>query len=142
MQESGQKPPFDIIDNCIPLNRAGTLPILHSVTEHEHYHLTKFAKRYPSLLFVRDQNEREIHQTEMASGHKSSGKCIKFNLCMSDGQVREKDPGTGLYPFMVAACNDISDLRGVHYLLRNPSLMSYIMSILPLVNSFTNLTFC
>jgi hypothetical protein len=44
---------------------------------------------------------------------------------MSDSQVREIDPGNGLYPFMVAACDSNRDLGGAYYLLRrNPSLVS------------------
>ena len=42
---------------------------------------------------------------------------------MSDEQVREIDPGSDLYPFMVAASGETCDLSAVYALLRrNPSL--------------------
>jgi hypothetical protein len=44
---------------------------------------------------------------------------------MSDEQVREIDPGTDLYPFMVTASGETSDLSAVYHLLRrNPSLVN------------------
>ena len=33
---------------CIPLDEAGTLPILHRVAEHEPDYFNDFAQRYPS----------------------------------------------------------------------------------------------
>jgi hypothetical protein len=46
-----------------------------------------------------------------------------FFLQMSDEQVREIDPGSDLYPFMVAASGQTSDVSAVYALLRrNPSL--------------------
>ena len=42
---------------------------------------------------------------------------------MSDEQVREIDPGTDLYPFMVSDSDETSDLSAIYHLLRrNPSL--------------------
>jgi hypothetical protein len=103
----------------------GTLSILHRVVEREPDYFNEFAQQYPSSFFVRDQHDRSIHQSKLASGHKSHSKDAEFYLNMSDDQVREIDPGNGLYPFMVAACDNNSDLGGVYYLLiRNPSLVS------------------
>merc|ERR1719354_107410 len=49
---------------------------------------------------------------------------MHFNLCLSDDQVREIDPATDLYPCMVAASGETSDLSAVFVLLRrNPSLV-------------------
>jgi hypothetical protein len=46
-----------------------------------------------------------------------------FFLEMSDEQVREIDPGSDLYPFMVAASGQTCDLSAVYALMkRNPSL--------------------
>jgi hypothetical protein len=46
-----------------------------------------------------------------------------FFLEMSDEQVREIDPGSDLYPFMVAASGETCDLSAVYSLLRrNPAL--------------------
>ena len=45
-------------------------------------------------------------------------------VCYSDDQVREIDPANDLYPFMVAASGETSDLSAVYVLLRrNPSLV-------------------
>ena len=45
---------------------------------------------------------------------------------MTDDQVNEVDPASGLYPFMMSASGQMtSDLSAVYYLLRrNPSLLS------------------
>ena len=46
------------------------------------------------------------------------------NHFLSDDQVREIDPATDLYPFMVAVLGETSDLSAVYVLLRrNPSLV-------------------
>jgi hypothetical protein len=65
-----------------------------------------------------------LQQTTLASGHKTFSDDPMFFLQMSDEQVREIDPGSDLYPFMVvAASGQISDLSAVYTLLRrNPSL--------------------
>ena len=40
-------------------------------------------------------------------------------------KVRETDPGTGLYPFMVSASGETSNLSAVYHVLRrNPSLVN------------------
>jgi hypothetical protein len=126
VEKFGKQATFDMIEKCIPFNAAGTQPILHRVAEHEPDYFNDFAQRYPSSFFVRDQHGRSIQQVELASGHKSYSKDACFYLRMSDDQLREIDPGNGLYPFMVAACGNNSDLGGVYYLLRrNPSLVSH-----------------
>jgi hypothetical protein len=52
-----------------------------------------------------------------------------FFLHMSDEQVREIDSGTGLYPFMVSASGETSDLSAVYHLLRrNPSLVNGVFT--------------
>lgn len=52
-------------------------------------------------------------------------KSARFFVGMTDDQIAEIDPGTGLYPFMVAAPGDTSDLSAVYYLLeRNPALVN------------------
>jgi hypothetical protein len=126
VEKFGKQATFDMIEKCIPFNAAGTQPILHRVAEHEPDYFNDFAQRYPSSFFVRDQHGRSIQQVELASGHKSYNDDAGFYLRMSDDQVREIDPGNGLYPFMVTACDSNSDLLGTYYLLRrNPSLVNH-----------------
>ena len=77
----------------------------------------EFGKRYPSSIFIRDSNGRKLYQSELASGNKTFDR--------DSMKVRETDPGTGLYPFMVSASGETSDLSAVHHLLRrNPSLVN------------------
>ena len=125
MKKYGNEAAFDAIEQCIPLDGAQQLPILHRVVENAPQYLSEFAKRYPSSMFIRDKNGRKLHQSELASGNKTFDQDPMFFLRMSDEQVREIDPGTDLYPFMVLASGETSDLSAVNYLLRrNPSLVN------------------
>mmetsp|Transcript_1763 Transcript_1763/g.2391 ORF Transcript_1763/g.2391 Transcript_1763/m.2391 type:complete len:86 (+) Transcript_1763:2-259(+) len=57
-------------------------------------------------------------------GKKSFKNDCNFFLVASDNQVNTMHPGTGLYPFMLAAVGNKSDLAAVYYLLsRNPKLV-------------------
>ena len=124
LKKFGNDDIFDVIEQCIPLDGAGELPILHRVVEHAPEYSNEFGMRYPSAMFLRDHNGRVLYQAELASGNKTFGQDSMFFLRMRDEQVREIDPGTALYPFMVAASGETSDLTAVNYLLRrNPSLV-------------------
>ena len=83
-----------------------------------------FACRYPSATYFRDCEGRTLQQAILASGHKTFNNNAMFFLQMSDEQVREIDPGSDLYPFMVAASGHTCDLSAVYALVlgRNPSL--------------------
>jgi hypothetical protein len=99
------------------------IPILHHVAKHAPQFMKDFGSRYPSATYFRDCKGRTLQQTTLASGHKTFGDDPMFFLQMSDEQVREIDPGSDLYPFMVAASGHTSDLSAVYNLLRrNPSL--------------------
>ena len=74
-------------------------------------------------LHVRDCQGRTLHQAIFASGYKTFIEDPMFFLGMSDEQVREIDPRSDLYPFMVAASGETCDLSAVYALLRrNPVL--------------------
>jgi hypothetical protein len=99
------------------------LPILHHVAKHAPQYMKDFGSRYRSATYFRDCQGRTLHQARLASGHKTFIDDPMFFLEMSDEQVREIDPGSDLYPFMVAASGQTSDLSAVYALLRrNPSL--------------------
>jgi hypothetical protein len=99
------------------------LPILHHVAKHVPQYMRDFGRRYPSATYFRDSQGRTLHQAKLASGHKSFMDDPMFFLEMSDEQVREIDPGSDLYPFMVAASGETCDLSAVYSLLRrNPAL--------------------
>jgi hypothetical protein len=124
LNKYGNDATFDAIEQCIPLDGAGQLPILHRVVVHAPQYSNEFGKRYPSAMFIRDNNGRVLYQCELASGSRTYDQDAMFFLRMSDEQVREIDPGTDLYPFMVAASGETSDLSAVYYLLRrNPSVV-------------------
>ena len=124
LNKFGNDATFGAIEQCIPLDGAGQLPILHRVVEHAPQYSNEFGKRYPSAMFLRDKNGRLLYQSDLASGNKAYDQDSMFFLGMRDEQVREIDPGTDLYPFMVAASGETSDLSAVYYLLRrNPSLV-------------------
>jgi hypothetical protein len=110
------------IGECIPFDDP-KLPILHHVVKDAPQFVNDFAFRYPSAGNLRDEQGRTLLQAYIASGTKTYKNDIMFFICMSDEQIREIDPGTDLYPFMVLASGQTSNLSAVNYLLRrNPSL--------------------
>jgi hypothetical protein len=99
------------------------VPILHHVAKHAPQYMKYFACRYLSASYFRDCEGRTLHQAALASGNKAFIDDPMFFLEMSDEQVREIDPGSDLFPFMVAASGQICDLSAVYSLMkRNPSL--------------------
>jgi len=107
---------------CIPFDDP-KLPILHHVVKDAPQFVNDFAFRYPSAAYLRDEQGRTLLQASIASGTKTYKNNAMFFLRMRDEEIREIDPGTDLYPFMVLASDQTSDLSAVNYLLRrNPSL--------------------
>ena len=99
------------------------LPILHDVAKHAPQYMNDFGSRYPSATYFRDCEGRTLHQAALARGNKTFMDDAMFFLEMSDEQVRDIDPGSDLYPFMVAASGETCDLSAVYSLLRrNPAL--------------------
>jgi hypothetical protein len=113
---------LEAIGELIPFDDP-KIPILHHVAKHAPQYMEDFACRYRSATYVRDCEGRTLQQAILASGHKTFNSNAMFFLQMSDEQVREIDPGSDLYPFMVAALGQTCDLSAVYALLRrNPSL--------------------
>ena len=110
------------IGECIPFNEP-KLPILHHVMKDAPQFMNDFAFSYPSAGYLRDEQGRTLLQVSIGSGTKTYKNDAMFFIRMSDEQIREIDPGTDLYPFMVLASGQTSDLAAVNYLLRrDPSL--------------------
>ena len=122
-EEFGIDETLEAIGELIPFEDP-KLPILHHVAKQAPQYMEAFACRYPSATYFRDCEGRTLQQATLASGHKKTfNNNALFFLQMSDEQVREVDPGNDLYPFMVAASGQTSDLSAVYNLLRrNPSL--------------------
>ena len=135
----GREATFKIIGDYIPSDST-EFPILHHVVENAPQYINQFAMRYQSAGFLRDSKGRTLCQAEIASGSKRFTNDAAFFVRMSDEQVREIDPGTDLYPFVVLASGETnalypfavlssdettSDLSAVYYMLRrNPSLVN------------------
>jgi hypothetical protein len=111
------------IGELIPFDDPKLL-ILHHVVKHASQYMKDFGSRYRSATYFRDCEGRTLQQATLASGHKTFNNNAMFFLQMSDEQVREIDPGSDLYPFMVAASGHTCDLSAVYALVlgRNPSL--------------------
>jgi hypothetical protein len=121
-EKHGKDETMKAIGECIPFDDP-KLPILHHVVKDVPQFMNDFALRYPSAGYLRDEQGRTLHQASIASGTKTYMNDSMFLIDLSHEQIREIDPGTGLYPFMVLASGQTSDLAAVNYLLRrDPSL--------------------
>ena len=122
-EKFGKGASIRVIGDCIPFDKP-QIPILHHVAKHAPQLLNDFSARYISAVYSRDDNGRNLNQTLLASGKTTFKDDCMYFVRLSDDQVREIDPVTDLYPFMVAASSGISDLSAVYMLLRrNPSLV-------------------
>jgi hypothetical protein len=118
----GKDETMKAIRECIPFDDP-KLPILHHVVKDAPQFMNDFAFRYPLAAYLRDEQGRTLHQAYIASGTKTYKNNAMFFIRMSDDEIREIDPATDLYPFMVLASDQTSDLSAVNFLLRrNPSL--------------------
>ena len=122
--EYGKEKTMKVISKYIPLDNP-QLPILHYVAKHAPKYMNDFSKRYTSAAYMKDSDGRNLDQAMLASGKTTFESNAMYSMRMlSDDQVREIDPLTDLYPFMVAASEQASDLSAVFVLLRrNPSLV-------------------
>ena len=123
-EKFGRDEVMQIIGDCIPFDNP-QFPILHHVAKHAPQLLNDFSTRYTSAIYVRDKDGRNLNQALLASGktlYKTNG--LYFLSTLTDDHIKEIDPPTDLYPFMVAASGNTSDLSAVYVLLRrNPSLV-------------------
>ena len=114
---------MQVIGNCIPFDDP-QIPILHHVAKHAPQLMNNFIIRYVSAAYLRDSDGRNLDQAMLASGKMTFENDGSYFVRLSDDQVREIDPATDLYPCMVAASGETSDLSAVFVLLRrNPSLV-------------------
>ena len=118
----GKDETINAIGEFIPFDNP-QLPILHHVIVHTPQFMNDFVNKYSSAAYLRDHQGRTLHQATLASGNRRFRNHAMFFVGMSDEDVREIDPGSDLYPFMVAASGQTSDLSAVYNLLRrNPAL--------------------
>jgi hypothetical protein len=112
----GKDKTMKAIGECIPFDDP-KLPILHHVVKDAPQFMNDFAFRYPSAGYLRDEQGRTLLQASIASGTKTYKNNAMFFIRMSDEQIREIDGATDLYPFMVLASDQTSDLSAVNYLI-------------------------
>ena len=130
VDEYGKEDTFEVLRDLIPPD-APQFPILHHVAKHIPQHMDDFALRYPLSMHARDTFGRTLSQAEnhemLASGTKTYRNNITFFVRrLSDEDLRIVDPDrAGLYPFMIAASGNTSDLSAVNYLLRRDPSLAY-----------------
>ena len=118
----GREATFKIIEEC--LTRDSDIPILHYVFQNTPQFLNDFTMRYASAAHLLDSRGRSLSQVQLASGYKTFGSDATFFVKLTDEEVNGIDPGTGLYPFMLLASEQTSDMSAIYYLLRRcPSLV-------------------
>lgn len=121
----GREDTFKIIRECIPQDTK--LPILHHVVKHAPQYLQYFMQLYPHAVYLRDEegDERTCFQARLASGNVTFNSNLQFLTGMSPDQIEMVDPVTDLYPFMVAASEEVCDLDTVYYLVRREPKLVY-----------------
>ena len=75
-------------------------------------------------MHLRDNSGRNLDQAMLTSGNVTfNNNALFLSRTLSDDDLKETDPATELYPFMIAATGNNCDLSAVYVLLkRNPSL--------------------
>ncbi len=104
------------IKKCIP--PSDNVPILHHVVRFAPKYLHEFKIRYPEAVHLRDSSGRLLFHTELYCRRRIFCDDPKFFTKVSDYDLAEQDPVTGLYPFMIAASEERCDLTGVYILCR------------------------
>ena len=122
IEKHGVDKTFKAIKDCIPTDT--TLPILHHAAKDALEDFNDFSVRYPSAIYLRDENGRSFTQAQLAAGTKTfENDCLLF-LRLSDDEIAEVDPVTKQYPFLTAATAGTGNLSTVYHLLsKNPSLL-------------------
>ena len=127
--EYGKEETFQVIGRYIPFCGSG-LPILHYVAIGAPQCMDDFTKYYTSSVYTRDKYGRTLREAELqiklASGTQTFQQNSRFFTDMNPMDLRAADPtNNGLYPFMVAASEQTSDLDAVYYLLRRDPSVAY-----------------
>ena len=107
--------------------------ILHSMIKYTPEYFDLFVKSYHHSVPNRNQSGRLLLHTAMAHGMKLSGNLILLMNCPR-GAIFDKDPVTGLYPFMLMAEGTNCDLSTLFYLLQsNPRILLELPSVMSVV---------
>eukprot|EP00979_Chaetoceros_neogracilis_P000812 scaffold173_cov205-Chaetoceros_neogracile.AAC.5 len=122
IEKHGRDQTFKAIQECIPADT--TLPILHHAAKDALEYFNEFSFRYPSAIYLRDENGRSFTQAQLTAGTKTIENDGLLFLKLSDDEIAEVDPVTKQYPFLTAATVGTGNLLTVYFLLsKNPSLL-------------------
>ena len=116
VKTDGLKKTMSTIRECIPPEEQHS-HILHKVLKHAPEHFNAFIGIYPDWVFDKGDNGRLLLHSALAFGVKLSGE-LMLTLNTPQTAIAEKDPITGLYPFMLASRGSRSDLNTAYYLVR------------------------
>eukprot|EP00554_Chaetoceros_debilis_P010948 CAMPEP_0194108142 /NCGR_PEP_ID=MMETSP0150-20130528/7893_1 /TAXON_ID=122233 /ORGANISM="Chaetoceros debilis, Strain MM31A-1" /LENGTH=388 /DNA_ID=CAMNT_0038796769 /DNA_START=13 /DNA_END=1179 /DNA_ORIENTATION=+ len=109
-----------VICKCIPPFENHAL--IHRAVEVAPHLEDKLIKYYPNEAFKRDATGRTLPQVkfhaQLRRGTQTYDSTASFFANAIDDQIEAKDPRLGVFPFMVAASDNRSDLDAVYYLLR------------------------
>ena len=109
-----------VICRCIPPGE--NHPILHMAAEADPHLEDTLMNYYRDEAFIRDATGRTLSQVQfhytLRKGNTSFSTTASVFVKATDDHTEAKDPRSGLYPFMLAASENRSDLDAVNYLLR------------------------
>jgi len=110
-----------VICRCIPPGE--NHPILHMAAEADpHLVEDTLMNYYRDEAFIRDATGRTLSQVQfhytLRKGNIPFSTTASVFVKATDDHIEAKDPRSGLYPFMLAASENRSDLDAVNYLLR------------------------
>jgi len=116
---------LECIKECIP--PSSEHPILHYVAKHVPRFLEDFIPHYPHDVHIRDDRGRSLFHTRLAESYNYSDSSTKGSTFVheaTDEDIEEKDPVTGLYPFLLVSSSVNADLTSIYEVLRrNPDLI-------------------
>uniref|UniRef100_A0A7S3QH51 Uncharacterized protein n=1 Tax=Chaetoceros debilis TaxID=122233 RepID=A0A7S3QH51_9STRA len=109
-----------VICRCIPPGE--NHPILHMAVEADPHLEDTLMNYYRDEAFIRDATGRTLSQVQfhytLRKGNIPFSTTASVFVKATDDHIEAKDPRSGLYPFMLAASKNRSDLDAVNYLLR------------------------
>ncbi len=111
----GKESTLQIIQRHI--SPAANHPILHQVYLHIPELVDDFVLRYPDAIFLKDAQNRLLLHIAAKKGVKLSTFLLMLMHC-NKHSLKERDPVTNLYPFMLAATADLCELTTIYKLLR------------------------
>mmetsp|Transcript_22478 Transcript_22478/g.33270 ORF Transcript_22478/g.33270 Transcript_22478/m.33270 type:complete len:365 (-) Transcript_22478:183-1277(-) len=120
IERFGEIKAMSIICRCIP--PAENHLLIHRAVEIVPHLEDKLIKYYPDEAFKKDATGRTLPQVkfhaQLRNGTQTFDNNASYFVNARDDEVEAKDPRSGLFPFMLAASNNRSDLDAVYYLLK------------------------